>query len=768
MKKLLVFTFLFSFSLQIFSQLTYQLTVVNNQQNPMSGLHVSLKETSTKEKMNLQTDGSGIVKIELTSGKTWVLSVGKIYNYKLLEVPETGKRQTREFMTYDLERWEKENRPMPDRSVIAFQKVKQNIHNSDKPTKTASIVQLIIKRANKKSLVNYNVDMTSLKNKTIYQGKTNEQGIARFLLPVGEEYEIDIDGIESFKDMTLSKLACTEHYTFTYEPTNIKEINNNDTITQILPPDIGGTSSHFLYTITVKSKEGNLLTNETVFLRMTTSKKIYASKTNENGEAKFLLPKKKKYLIDLEYEKDINVIDLTQIMTGGIGTGEMQITYHPNPKLQYPEQFIPTVEELLINEFNNFLIKQYPQPEKGKALKMFVKWGNDLINGKSKDAVLEIGFSATNDESSSYGPPINISFVMDKSGSMEGYDRIDELKKSLIEFVGSLRPNDIASLITFDSEAEMLLEAGKMQGRTNDFVELIKQVQAGGYTNMYKAMIMGYEEVLKNKIAKGTNRLIILTDGYDETEPKVIVEKSKEYNVKGVELSAIGVGTDYNQSLLRLLATHGGGLFQHVGNSVDLQETFKRELAGMLYPVAKDVSIEITYNNKIVFKQLYGFPFEQTKTNLVKMKLDNIYPGLNKLALVKFDLNKPDKTIESMPVIIKMTYFDYRLNKIETSEEKAFLKWEESTGKLEILMESEQKKLYAIAIMNQSLKVMSDGFSQDNYIKAEEAVNRAIEQIQELYPNAKEIDLENLFRTLKEYSAILKQYRLNKFKKQYN
>jgi len=768
MKKLFVFTLLFSFSLQIFSQLTYQLTVVNNQQDPMSGLPVSLKETSTKEKMNLQTDGSGIVKIELTSGKTWVLSVGKIYNYKLLEVPETGKRQTREFMTYDLERWEKENRPMPDRSVIAFQKVKQNIHNSDKPTKTASIVQLIIKRANKKSLVNYNVDLTSLKNKTIYQGKTDEQGIARFLLPVGEEYEIDIDGIESFKDMTLSKLACTEHYTFTYEPTNIKEINNNDTITQILPPDIGGTSSHFLYTIIVKSKEGNLLTNETVFLRMTTSKKIYASKTNENGEAKFLLPKKKKYLIDLDYEKDINVIDLTQIMTGGIGAGEMQITYHPNPKLQYPEQFIPTVEELMINEFNNFLVRQYPQPEKGKALKMFVKWGNDLINGKSKDAVLEIGFSATNDESSSYGPPINISFVMDKSGSMEGYDRIDELKKSLIEFVGSLRPNDIASLITFDSEAEMLLEAGKMQGRTNDFVELIKQVQAGGYTNMYKAMIMGYEEVLKNKIAKGTNRLIILTDGYDETEPKVIVEKSKEYNAKGVELSAIGVGTDYNQSLLRLLATHGGGLFQHVGNSVDLQETFKRELAGMLYPVAKDVSIEITYNNKIVFKQLYGFPFEQTKTNFVKMKLDNIYPGLNKLALIKFDLNKPDKTIESMPVIIKMTYFDYRLNKIETSEEKAFLKWEESTGKLEILMESEQKKLYAIAIMNQSLKVMSDGFSQDNYVKAEEAVNRAIEQIQELYPNAKEIDVENLFRTLKEYSTILKQYKLNKFKKQYN
>ena len=357
---------------------------------------------------------------------------------------------------------------------------------------------------------------------------------------------------------------------------------------------------------------------------------------------------------------------------------------------------------------------------------------------------------------------------MDKSGSMAGYDRIDELKKSLIGFVGSLRPNDIASLIIYDSEAEMLIGAGKMQGRTQEFVDQINQVQADGYTNMYKAMIMGYEEILKNKVAKGTNRLILLTDGYDENEPKVVVAKSKEYNAKGIELSAIGVGTDYNQALLKLLATHGGGLFQHVGNSVDLQETFKHELAGMLYPVARDVSVEITYNNKIVFKELYGFPFESPKNNSVKMKIDNIYPGLNKLALVKFDLNKPDKTIENMPVVIKMSYFDYRLNKIETSEEKAFLKWEESTGKLELVMENEEKKLYAIAIMNQSLKVMSDGFSQDDYLKAEQAVNRAIEQIEELYPEAKEKDVENLFRTLKEYSSILKQYKLNKFKKQIN
>lgn len=767
MNKILIFICLL-FSIQGQSQLTYQLKVVNDQQRAISGLPVILKEIATKEKIKLQTDESGNVAIELTTGNRWSLSVGKMYNYKILELPKSGYRKSSEHITYDLKRWERENRSMPDRSLIDFNVVKQKVYNSTKPSKTESIVILDIKKRNKKPLVDYQVDMTSLKSKTIYRGTTDSQGYARFLLPIGDDYEIDIDGIESFKYMEVYNQPGTQRYEFTYEPTNITETIVNETITQMLPDDIGGTSARFLYTIHVKNKAGELLGNEKVYIRMLKSKKIYVATTNDEGEASFLLPKEKKYLVDLDFQKDINTIDLTQTLSGGIGAGNMYITYEPNPKLQYPEQYIPTVEDLLINEFNNFLIKQIPPPEKGKALRMVLKWGNELINGKSKEAVLEIGFAATNDESNTYGPPINVSFVMDKSGSMAGYERIEELKKSLISFVGSLRPTDIASLIIFDSEPELLIEAGKLQGRKDEFISLINSVQADGYTNIYKGMILGYEEVLKNMQPKGTNRLVLLTDGYGETEVKVIVDKSKEYNAKGVELSAIGVGEDYNQPLLKLLATHGGGLFQHVGSANNLQETFRRELTGMLYPMARDVQIEILYNHKIEFNQLYGFPFEMGKTNSVKMKLENVYPGLNKLALVKFDLNKPDKTIETMPVTIKMSYFDYRLNKNETVEEKAYLKWQESTGKLELVLEQEQKKLYGIAIMNQSLKVMADAFSKNDFEKAENAVKRAIEQIEELYPDAKQTDVENLYRTLKEYSDILRQYKLNKLKKLYN
>ncbi len=61
-------------------------------------------------------------------------------------------------------------------------------------------------------------------------------------------------------------------------------------------------------------------------------------------------------------------------------------------------------------------------------------------------------------------------------------------------------------------------------------------------------MVMGYDQIAKKQIAKGTNRLVLLTDGYGNDDPLITIKKSKEYNDKGIELSSIGVGESYNQA----------------------------------------------------------------------------------------------------------------------------------------------------------------------------------------------------------------------------
>jgi len=113
-----------------------------------------------------------------------------------------------------------------------------------------------------------------------------------------------------------------------------------------------------------------------------------------------------------------------------------------------------------------------------------------------------------------------------------------------------------------------------------------------------------------------------------------------------------------------------------------------------------------------------------------------------------------------------MKYYNYKTEKPEEIVEKAFLKWSEEKGNYELIHKGEEKKLYAIAIMNQSLKIMADAFSQDKYEEALMIVDRAMQQISKLYPNAKNEDVEKLYEKLNNYSEILIQYKKNKIRKQ--
>jgi len=260
-----------------------------------------------------------------------------------------------------------------------------------------------------------------------------------------------------------------------------------------------------------------------------------------------------------------------------------------------------------------------------------------VINGKSKHAVLEMGISVATKNDQKAGAPLNLSFVIDKSGSMAGYGRIEELKKSLLLLIEELRPQDIASLIVFDSEPELLIEAQKSGIDKSSYFTHIHALEPYGGTNIYKGMLLGYDELMKNFNSQNVNRMILLTDGYGETPINIVVDKASEFENKGISISAIGVGKDYNQSLLRMITKNASGSFQHVDEAERMQNTFRNEINSLLYPVAKDLKVDIFYNNKIVFNHLYGFYFNVQENNKVSMKVKNLYPGMNKLAIVKFD-----------------------------------------------------------------------------------------------------------------------------------
>jgi uncharacterized protein YegL len=739
--------------------LSFILTVKDNHQKPLAAVEVILEETITRERITKKTDALGIAGFSLDHGRTWQINILDIIDYPLwqFDIPDiplgSSAKYTRT-VSYDYYRYKRETRPAVDRSKLQLTHETQKfVAGVAKPTNELGIITILIKKSNKTALPNYPVSITCYNLNKTFDAKTNLLGAAVFLVPINNEYQIDIDGVDNFDfvDLPDRKLYFIEK-TITYEPTNIKETIKNDTIRQSLMPGQKGTSGRVLTIIAAQDKKGTPWVNEVVYLQMLKDKRVYTATTNKEGKVEFLLPKGKKYMIHFKYKKDVDVMDLSRSF--GIGYKSKSVIYTPSDKLQNPEKYIPKPDQIFTDQFFKFVNKQFERPKEGEGVIAYARWGGE-INVNSKQAVLQLTFTSEAPPDHLTGAPLNICLVLDKSGSMAGYDRIDKLKLALIEYINKLRPEDIISIIAFDDYQKIVLSAQKVGADKEKIKDAIGRIYADNGTNIYKGLIYGYREVLKNYRKGLINRVVLLSDGYGSDDVDSTITMSKSYNAKGIECSAVGVGNDYNYPMLKSLASSGGGLIHFVGDDENMTSAFLEDLSSMLVPVAKNVKVEVIYNKHLLFAQLMGYPLEQKSDGKLIFKIKNFFSGLDQMAMVKFTLIDPTKEIENIPVTIKLTYIDARNNKPIEKISTAPLKWSEASGDLEFLLDQEQKKLYATAVMNQSIKVMAEAFQVADMAAAKAALENCMAEMKKLFPQATEGQVNILMQQMQDYLDIL-------------
>jgi hypothetical protein len=243
------------------TRLDFTLHVIDNHSNPVAGISVTLIETTNKKRINSSTNKEGVVAFQINYGSEWSLNVAEMKNCGYIEVPESGITEETKTITYDLKHYNRINRPFVDRSTFHFVTENQIKLKDLNYTKAQALVSLTILKENGSPLTNFPVNLTCFKLGKTFLGKTNTKGVANFIVPAKNEYEVDIDNVESVKyvDVVQSGVYALET---TYEPTYIVENDVNDTIVQKLPNESNGTGfSYFqcatFHVITVKRWNGS-------------------------------------------------------------------------------------------------------------------------------------------------------------------------------------------------------------------------------------------------------------------------------------------------------------------------------------------------------------------------------------------------------------------------------------------------------------------------------------------------------------------------------
>lgn len=745
---LLFSTFLFLLSApSLFAQdtqgYTYNLYVKSKKGGPDAGRDVVFIESTTFERIALKTNSTGRLTHVFDHGEKWLGSIGEMRNCIEIIV---GRGRGNAELTYDPEGYARENRIKPDRRSINFKKVSQRrINPNSRPEQGQSILNLVLVDQKRKVYPGVDVSIVCFETATVYEGRTNANGAATFKLPNNQDYEIDVDGVQSLHYVDIGARSSMRTMQLLYQPRTFTEKKEDRFVVQNVPANVEPSSSHARIRLRVSGgPKGGI--EEDVYVRMLKSNTVYKAKTNDQGEVTLMLPIRAKYMVDFKYQKDADKIDLSRAK--GIANQEMTVVYRPDPRLANIENFIPKVNELIEYDINNFVNKQYPDPT-SNDVDFYLKWGNKF-NKQSKEALLEIGLKVRPFKKRKSLDPLNICFVIDRSGSMDGEDRIEQVKRSLIQFIERLEPTDIVSIVVFNGSATLAVPAEPL-GDKKKAIDIVHAIRASGGTNIYDGMVMGFEEACKKKTAQTIDRVVLLTDGYGSTPPGDVIAKAKSYIKRDVELSAVGVGVGYNQALLSQLASAGGGLLHLAGHSTNIQEVFQKEMESILYPMAKEANLTVKYNDQIIYRQLYGYTDITTHPGLFQVNIPHLFPGLGQMALVKLDLIDAKKAIEKEPVIVTLTYTDALNGEKVKIEKKLKPEWTEATGELDMAIDKEHKKVLAVAIANQSLKVMANSFEAGDKKAAEAAVQSAIEQIQTLFPDAKPEELLAVVERLTEY-----------------
>jgi Ca-activated chloride channel family protein len=193
--------------------------------------------------------------------------------------------------------------------------------------------------------------------------------------------------------------------------------------------------------------------------------------------------------------------------------------------------------------------------------------------------------------------PVNVAFVLDRSGSMSDENKFHLARQAVEQALRMLKPEDRFAIVVYDERIDVIARSSHATSSAiRKALDALSSVHPRGSTDLFTGWMNGCNEVAEFADHEQISRVLLLTDGlanHGITDRTQLAHHASELRQRGVSTSTFGVGADFDERLLQGMAQDGGGNFYFLERADQIIDLLTSELGEALEVVMPRAAIEL-------------------------------------------------------------------------------------------------------------------------------------------------------------------------------
>jgi Ca-activated chloride channel family protein len=195
--------------------------------------------------------------------------------------------------------------------------------------------------------------------------------------------------------------------------------------------------------------------------------------------------------------------------------------------------------------------------------------------------------------------PLNLTFLVDVSGSMGSPDKLELAQKAMNLIIDRLRPQDRVA-VTYYAEGAGTTLAPTPGDQKLKLRCAVASLRASGGTAGATGMTNAYDQAQLNFRRDRVNRILMFTDGdfnVGQTDNQRLEDYVAGKRETGIYLSVYGFGRgNYQDERMQTIAQAGNGTAAYVDDLNEARRLFGPMFDRGAFPIADDVKIQVEFN----------------------------------------------------------------------------------------------------------------------------------------------------------------------------